>query len=144
MVVSEPPLNHTGYHCMSPPTRLLYLMPHVEGLVYLSYHRIWYICFLPSNLHLQQATMSKNNSATASRSSTSVDAQILEFANSSLSLKQLTRRAVSVLTTFKDSPQTVLDLTPGDQEKCVDKIDQACQRLLEILGPSLPQRHSAL
>lgn len=89
--------------------------------------------------------MFKNNSATASRSSTSVDAQILEFANSNLPPEQLTRHAVYVLTTFKDSPQTVLGLTPGNQEKCVDKIDQVCQRLLlEILGFSLPQRHSAL
>ena len=87
----------------------------------------------------------KNNAATPSRSSTRVDAQILEFANSNLTLEPLTQRAIFFLTTFKALPRNVLGLTPGDQDKFVDKIDQVRQHLLlGIMGPSLLQRHFVL
>ena len=86
----------------------------------------------------------KNNTATTSRSSTSVDAQILEFANSNLPLETLTQLAIFFLTTFRNLAWNILRLSPEDQEKFVDKIDQVCQvaLLLEILSPSLLQRHS--
>ena len=69
----------------------------------------------------------KNNATTTSRSSTRVDAQILEFASSNLPLDALAQRAIFFLTAFKDLARNILGLTPGDQEKFVDKIDQVCQ-----------------
>ena len=87
----------------------------------------------------------KNNVATASRSSTRVDSQILEFASNDLSPEQFTQRAIFFLTAFRDLTRNVLGLPPGDQAKFVDKIDQVCQHaLLEILGSSLLQRHFVL
>ena len=87
----------------------------------------------------------KNNAATTSRSSTRVDAQILEFASDNLPLETLTQRAISFLTTFKDLTRNVLGLSPGDRAKFVDKVDQVCQHVfLGILGPSLLRRHSVL
>ena len=88
--------------------------------------------------------MSKKNTSTTSRSSTRVDAQILEFASNNLSSEALTQRAIFFLTTFKDLARIILGLSPEDQERFVDKVDQVCQvaLLLEILSPSLLRRHS--
>ena len=86
--------------------------------------------------------MSKNNNAaTTSRSSTRVDAQILEFANDNLAHEALTQRATFFLTSFKDLVRNVLELPPEDQAKFVDKIDQVClHALLKLSGPSLLRR----
>ena len=87
----------------------------------------------------------KNNAATTSRSSTRVDAQILEFLNSNLTLDALTQRATFFLTSFRDLTRNILGLAPGDQEGFVDKIDQVCRNvLLGTLGFSPLQRHSVL
>lgn len=87
----------------------------------------------------------KNNAATTSRSSSRVDSQLLEFANTDLPLETLTQRAIPLLTTSKDLAGNVLGLTPGDQARFVDRVDLVCQDALhENLDFSLLRRHSVL
>ena len=78
--------------------------------------------------------MAKKNDAA---NSTNGEAQVLEFANSNLSLEMLTRRATVLLTT-KNLVRIARELTPGDQAKFLDKLDQVCQVvLIEILRPCI-------
>ncbi|KAF9789416.1 kinase-like domain-containing protein [Thelephora terrestris] len=66
----------------------------------------------------------KSRAATATTS----HKELLELANGDLSPEALTQKAVILLTT-KDLPQSILGLTPDDQEKFVDKVDQAFRPL---------------
>ena len=85
--------------------------------------------------------MAKKNDAA---NSTNGEAQVLEFANSNLSLEMLTRRATVLLTT-KNLVRIVRELTPGDQAKFLDKVDQVCQVvLIEILRSCILRRHTTL
>lgn len=69
------------------------------------------------------------NVAKASHNSTFRETQILELANSNLSLETVTQRA-TVLFASKHLVRVVLGLAPQDQAKLVDKIDQVCQNVL--------------
>ena len=75
--------------------------------------------------------MAKKNDAA---NSTNGEAQVVEFANSNLSLEMLTRRATVLLTT-KNLVRIVRELTPGDQAKFLDKLDQVCQVVLIEIAP---------
>jgi len=65
----------------------------------------------------------KSKTVAASRNSTRGETAIREFANSNLTLEQSRQRA-AVLLNSKGLLRNVPGLTPEDQAKFVDKIDQ--------------------
>lgn len=70
--------------------------------------------------------MSKRNSTTTtSPNNTRGEAQLLEFSNSSEPPEASRQRANDLLTSTR-LVQNVLGLTPQDQTRFVDKVDQVC------------------
>ena len=65
------------------------------------------------------------NGATEPRDSTRGEAAILEFSDSDLSSERLRQRA-PLLLNDKGLLRNVRGLTPGDQARFVDKVDQVC------------------
>ena len=78
----------------------------------------------------------KSNTAAALQSSTRGETPFREFANTSLTPEQSRRRAVPLLNS-KDLLRNVRALTPEDQAKFIDKLDQVCRRWL-VLSQYLP------
>jgi hypothetical protein len=72
----------------------------------------------------------KNSAAAVSRDPSQGETAIQEFANSSLSPEQLERRAAPLLNS-RELLQDVQRLTPEEQTKFVNKVDQVCR-----YGPS--------
>lgn len=83
-------------------------------------------------------TMARTSkSIAAPHNSTRGEASIQDFANSNLPSEQLRQRAVSLLNS-KELLQNVLGLTPEDQTKFVDKVDQVRRdHLCSLLVSSL-------
>lgn len=89
--------------------------------------------------------MATKSSTTATpHNSTRGEAAILDFANSNLTLEQ-TRQRAAVLLNSKQLLQNVLGLTPEDQTKFVDKVNQVCRDIpfssLEFPAQLFSRRH---
>ena len=79
----------------------------------------------------------KSNAATALQSSTRRETPFREFANSTLTPEQSKQRAAPLLNDG-ELLRNVLALTPEDQTKFIDKVDQVCRRWLVLLSEYLP------
>ena len=74
----------------------------------------------------------KNNAAATPQNTTSRGTPIREFLNSNLSFEAL-RQSAAILLTGKDLVRNILGMTPEDQTKFLDKVDQVCQSLPQFL-----------
>lgn len=79
--------------------------------------------------------------------STRGETAIQEFANSNLTPELLRQRAATLLDS-KELLRDVRGLTPEDQAKFLDRVDQVCRGdplfFLEIIPPLILQRHIRL
>ena len=108
--------------------------------------RLIYICgpYPSTSILAKPPTMArKRNTVAVPHKSTHGEAAIREFANSNLTPEQL-RQRTPVLLDSKELLRNVLGLTPVDQTKVVDKIDQVRHRdscfFLGIFPPSIPAK----
>jgi len=89
----------------------------------------------------------KSTPGAAVQSSTRGDALFWEFANANLTPEQLKQRAAPLLNN-KELLRNVRALTPGDQTKFIDRVDQVCRNdriaFLKTHPPLLLQRHIQL
>ena len=92
--------------------------------------------------HKSRTVVRRSNAATALQSSTHGETPFREFANSTLTPEQSRRRATPLLNS-KELLRNVRALTPEDQTKFMDKIDQVCRRWLILLSQYLPSIISA-
>lgn len=82
--------------------------------------------------------MSRENDATASpRSSTCGEMALWDFVNNDLTPKQLKQQA-DLLLDSEELLQSVQGLTPEDQMRFIDRVDQVCQGWLTLLSQCLP------
>ena len=89
----------------------------------------------------------KSNAAPAIQDPARGETPFREFTNANLTPEQSKQRAAPLLNN-KELLQNVRALTPRDQTKFIDKVDQVCTDgrifFLEIYPPLFPQRHFQL
>jgi hypothetical protein len=100
------------------------------------------LIYRPFNLNSRTTSnmVNQNNTTVTPRNSTGGGTLI------QVSLPEPSTQHASVLLTSKDLVRNLKVMTPEDQAKFVNKVDQVRRRLplFQIVGPSCPQRHALL